>query len=72
MKRAHTVPEAAEICGVSPRLYYAALARGEVPGIRIGRRLVVPAAALEAFLGGPTGGSVSEGVGTRSLRRAAS
>jgi excisionase family DNA binding protein len=44
------IPEAAHLVGVSPRTYYAAVARGEVPAIRIGRRLVVPEAALRRFL----------------------
>ena len=50
--RSYTVAEAARIVGVSPRSYYQAAARGEVPADRIGRRLVVPVAALERFLGG--------------------
>lgn len=45
-----TIPEAACAIGVSARTYYAAAARGEVPAIRIGRRLVVPEAALHRFL----------------------
>jgi excisionase family DNA binding protein len=44
------VPDAARLLGVSARTYYAAAARGEVPAIRIGRRLVVPEAALRRFL----------------------
>lgn len=47
-----TVPEAAKALRVSPRTYYAAAARGEVPAVRIGRRLVVPGAALERLLEG--------------------
>jgi excisionase family DNA binding protein len=50
-----TVPEAARLVGVSPRTYYSAAARGEVPAIRIGRRLVVPEAALRRFLEGVGG-----------------
>jgi excisionase family DNA binding protein len=47
-----TVPEAAAICGVSPRTYYSAVARGEAPAIRIGHRLIVPEQLLERFLAG--------------------
>lgn len=47
-----TVPEAARAVGVSPRSYYMAAARGEVPATRIGRRLVVSGAALRRFLEG--------------------
>jgi excisionase family DNA binding protein len=50
--RVLTVPEAAALLRVSERTYYAAAARGEVPAIRIGRRLVVPGAALERLLSG--------------------
>jgi excisionase family DNA binding protein len=50
--RVLTVPEAAELMRVSERTYYAAAARGEVPAVRIGRRLVVPGAALERLLEG--------------------
>jgi excisionase family DNA binding protein len=48
----YTVPEAAHLIRVSPRTYYAAAARGEVPATRIGRRLVVSGAALRRFLEG--------------------
>ena len=58
-----TVPEAAQLVGVSARTYYAAAARGEVPAIRIGRRLVVPEAALRRFLdSGGLAGESNDGV----------
>jgi excisionase family DNA binding protein len=50
--RVLTVPEAAQLLGVSARTYYAAAARGEVPAIRVGRRLVVPGAQLRRLLEG--------------------
>ncbi len=40
------VPEAARRLGVSPGYYYRAAKRGELPVKRLGRRLVVPKAAL--------------------------
>jgi excisionase family DNA binding protein len=46
----YTIPEAAAICRVGVRTYYAAAARGEVPATRIGRRLVVSGYALERLL----------------------
>jgi excisionase family DNA binding protein len=49
-ERVLTVPEAARLLRIGTRTYYAAAARGEVPARRIGRRLVVPGAALERFL----------------------
>jgi excisionase family DNA binding protein len=45
-----TVTEAAAMLGIGRQTYYEAVARGEVPAIRIGRRIVVPTAALRAFL----------------------
>jgi excisionase family DNA binding protein len=45
-----TVREAAELLGVSASTYYAAAARHEVPAIKVGRRLVVPGAALARLL----------------------
>lgn len=48
----YTVPEAARLVRVSARTYYQAAARGEVPAIRVGRRLLVPEAALRRFLEG--------------------
>jgi excisionase family DNA binding protein len=50
--RVLTVPQAARLLGISDRLAYAAANRGELPAIRIGRRLVVPGAALARLLEG--------------------
>jgi excisionase family DNA binding protein len=49
----YTVPEAARLLGVSRRAGYAAVATGAVPAIRIGRRLLVPKAALKTLLDSP-------------------
>ena len=49
------VPEAAKLLGVSQRTYYEAAKRGEVPARRVGRRVVVPGAALRRFLEGEAG-----------------
>ncbi len=48
------VPSAAKILGVHPLTLYSAIRRGEspVPVIRIGRRILVPRAALERLLEG--------------------
>jgi excisionase family DNA binding protein len=51
-ERVLTVREAAELLRVSKGSYYAAAARGELPAVRIGRRLVVPGAALQRLLEG--------------------
>jgi excisionase family DNA binding protein len=49
-----TVAEAAKLLRVSPRTYYAAAAKGEVPCTRIGRRIVVSGSALAKLLGHPS------------------
>ena len=52
-----TITQAAELLGISRSAGYRAVTRGEIPTIRIGRRLLVPTAKLHALLGwyaGPT------------------
>ena len=46
-----TVEEAGRLLGVSRGLAYEAVRRGEIPSVRIGRRILVPAAALRTLLG---------------------
>ncbi len=47
-----TVPEGGRIlAGLSRSASYAAAARGDLPTLRVGRRLVVPRAKLFALLG---------------------
>jgi excisionase family DNA binding protein len=48
---AFTIEEAAEILKLSKNSAYAAAARGDIPTIRIGHRLVVPRRPLERMLG---------------------
>ena len=51
-----TVEEAARELGIGRGLAYEAARRGELPTLRLGRRLVVPVAALERLLAaGDTG-----------------
>jgi len=45
-----TVEEAAEVLKISRPSAYQAVQRGEIPIIRIGRRILVPVAALEKLL----------------------
>lgn len=52
MDRVFTIPEAAARARVGVSTYYRAARRGEVPAVRIGRRLVVPEVLLMRFLGG--------------------
>lgn len=48
-----TVEEAAHALGIGRASAYEAARRGELPVLRIGRRLVVPVDALEAMLARP-------------------
>jgi len=47
-----TVEEAGRIIGVSRGSAYEAVKRGEIPVIRIGKKIRVPKAALERLLNG--------------------
>jgi len=51
-----TVEEAGRLLGISRNSAYEAARRGELPAIRIGKRLIVPRAALEKLLGAPIDG----------------
>jgi len=46
-----TIPEAAQVLGISRNSAYSAAHRGEIPSIQIGSRLVVPTARLKTLLG---------------------
>lgn len=48
-----SVPEAARMLGISRNLAYMAAARGEIPTLKVGKRVLVPRAALERLLNSP-------------------
>lgn len=52
MKQTYTVLEAAKVLGIGRSAAYEAARCGEIPVIRIGKRILVPAAALERMLAG--------------------
>ncbi len=52
MKQTLTVDEAARCLGVGRNSLYEAIARGEIPVIRVGKRLLVPKVALDRLLSG--------------------
>lgn len=54
-----TVERAGELLGLARSSAYRAAARGELPTVRFGRRLVVPTAKLLALLGLEPAGIVS-------------
>lgn len=47
-----TVEEAAEVLGISRSLAYEGVHSGEIPSITVGRRILIPRAALEEWLSG--------------------
>jgi excisionase family DNA binding protein len=47
-----SVPEAAELLGISRNAAYEAAQRGDIPSIRVGKRLLVPRTAFEKMLTG--------------------
>lgn len=57
----YTVAEAGEMLGISRAFAYELVARGELPVIRLGRRLLVPKVGLLALVGqtGPEASPVS-------------
>jgi excisionase family DNA binding protein len=46
----YTVEQAAQLLGIGRNSCYEGCASGEIPSVRIGKRLLVPRAALEKFL----------------------
>ena len=57
-----TVEEAAELLGVSRAFAYTLVKNEELPCIRLGRRVVVPRAALDRLLGIDSSSDVSDEV----------
>lgn len=49
-RRTVTVVEAASVLGISRSLAYELVGRGELPSIRLGRRILIPTRALEAVI----------------------
>lgn len=53
-----SVAEAAKLLRLSRNSTYQAIYHGEIPSIRIGKRILVPRVALEKMLSGPVTQSV--------------
>jgi excisionase family DNA binding protein len=49
-----SVPETARLLGISRTHAYELVTRGELPHVRLGRRIVVPRHAIETLLSIPT------------------
>jgi excisionase family DNA binding protein len=50
VRATHTVEETAEILGISRQTAYEGCRRGDIPCVRIGKRMLVPAEALARIL----------------------
>lgn len=46
-----TIPEAAKVLGIARTSAYEAVRRGELPALHVGKRVYVPRAQLEAWVG---------------------
>jgi excisionase family DNA binding protein len=46
----HSIPEAARLLGVGRRSVYRQISQGNLPVIKLGRRTLVAASALHAFI----------------------
>ncbi len=53
LKKAYSVSEAADVLGVSQWLVREAIRRGEIHCTRIGKRIIIPATAIDQFLALP-------------------
>ena len=53
----YRVEEVAALLGISRNGAYEAVKRGEIPVVRIGKRLLVPRVALDRLLNGQTRGT---------------
>ena len=51
----YTVPEAAKLLRISPAHAYALVSRGELPSLRLGRRILIPRCALESLIAQSSG-----------------
>jgi excisionase family DNA binding protein len=51
-KLTYTVEEVGRLLGISRNSAYEAARRGEIPTIRIGRRILVPRSRIEAMING--------------------
>ncbi len=54
MRSAMTIDEAAKILGISRALAYESARRGELPVLKLGRRLLVPREAFKRWLESPS------------------
>lgn len=53
-RQTYDVEEAARLLGIGRNQAYAAVRRGDIPCIKVGRRMVIPKASLDRLLAGET------------------
>jgi excisionase family DNA binding protein len=63
-----TVEEVAEILRIGRSTAYDAINRGEIPSVRVGRRLLVPRHALDKLLSGTKEGRMRKSVVVQCIR----
>ncbi|MGE0230123.1 MAG: helix-turn-helix domain-containing protein [Dehalococcoidia bacterium] len=51
LRLTYTVPEAAQLLGISRATAYDCVRRGEIPALTLGRRIVITRSTLELLLG---------------------
>ncbi len=61
-KLTYTVTEVAKLLGIGRSAAYEAARTGQIPTVRIGKRILVPAAGLQRMLGGNTPFAWDEGL----------
>ena len=64
-----TAPELARLLGVDRKTVYEGAASGQIPSIRVGRRLLFPRAAIDAWLSAARPRRATVPAPTRSLPR---
>ena len=63
----YTVPEVAELLGISRSSAYECVRRGEIPALTLGRRVVIAKTAIDALLGTATSDTGELAVGEERL-----
>ena len=64
-----TARELASLLGLDRKTVYEGAARGQIPSLRVGRRVLFPRAAIEAWLSGSAMGQGTLDLPTRVAKR---
>ena len=63
----YTVPEVAELLGISRSSAYECVRRGQIPALTLGRRVVIAKTAIDTLLGTATSDPRESAVGEEGL-----